>query len=312
MDAIAGRPNYLDHIAPVWDALGRPGRLLTDRSVVGYPAAIERGAQAVQRGRGAALVASWFDLHRGRSLGYGPFVLMQHGSGQSYHGDPRGTRSHSYAGAPDHEDVALFIVPGPDPARRWRERYPDTPVVTAGNVKPLPVREGEPGRVVAVTFHWPCSLIPEAGSAWREFRDALPALARRYHVLGHWHPRWGDVLRVWYEAHGIEPVRSLDDVARRADVLVADNTSAIYEFAATGRPVVLLNSHRYRPDVQHGLRFWDASHVGLHVNDPAALADTIQTALLDPPGVRWAREHAVSMVYAPGGARVAAEAIAAM
>ena len=312
MHLYASRPHYLDHMLPIWDALERPERPMVARGLLDYPPARERGAVAVYGGRGPTLVAGWPDLYRARGLGYGPFVYMQHGAGQSYHGDPSSAGSHSYAGAPDHDDVALFIVPGPDPARRWRERYPDAKVVECGNTKPLPAREGERGRVVAVTFHWPCAIIPEAGSAWREYRGALLDLAKRYQVLGHWHPRWGDTLRRWYADHGIEPVASLEEVARRADLLVADNTSAIFEFADTGRPVLLMDSARYRRHVSHGLRFWDAAHVGLHVNDPTRLCESVHMALLDPPGVRWGRQHALSMVYAPGGTRAAAEAIAAM
>lgn len=312
MDAIVSRPHYLDHVLPVWDALGRPGRLLVDRSLSKRPDAMGRGAQALCRGRGPAIVAGWLDLHRARALGYGPFVLMQHGAGQSYPGDARSARSHSYAGARDHDDVALFVVPGPDPARRWAERYPTARIVMAGNLKPLPAREGEPGHVVAVTFHWPCALVPETGSAWHDFRDAVRELSIRATVLGHWHPRWGDHLRRWYESVGIEPVASLDEIARRSDVLVADNTSAIYEYADTGRPVVLMNSPRYRRDIDHGLRFWGASHVGLHVDDPARLWDGVRMAMVDPPGVRWARNHALSMVYAPGDTRAVVEAIEAM
>ncbi len=312
MDAYASRPHYLDHIAPVWDALGGSGRLMVDRGMREHPYAAERGAVTVHGGRGPCIVAGWADLFRARRLGYGPFVLLQHGAGQSYNGDPRSAGNHSYAGARDHGDVALFIVPGPDPARRWRARYPHSRVVEVGNTKPLPAREGPRDRVVAVTFHWPCALIPEAGTAWREYRDALPALTERWTVLGHWHPRWGDALRRWYEAHGIEPVASLTEVARRSDVLVADNTSAIYEYAATGRPVVLLNSRRYRRSVNHGLRFWDAAHVGLSVNSADGLASAIGTAYMDPPGLREARGQALALVYAPGDAATAAEAIAAM
>jgi len=285
---------------------------MVDRSVSGHPGASERGAMAVCRGRGAAIVAGWPDLYRARRLGYGPFVLLQHGAGQSYNGDRHSAGSHSYAGARDHDDVAVFVVPGPDPAKRWAERYPEARVVQSGNMKPLPAREGEPGRVVAVTFHWPCAIIPEAGTAWRHYSRAVIALAERTPLLGHWHPRWGDHLRRWYEDNGIEPVVSLDEVARRSDLLVADNTSAIFEYADTGRPVLLLNSPRYRRHVQHGLRFWDASHVGIQVDDPERLWEGVRMALADPPGMRWARRQALSMVYAPGGTRAVVEAIEAM
>jgi hypothetical protein len=309
LTAIASRRHYLAHILPVWDALGGPGRLQTDRDLLRHPEAAERGARPVQRGQGPAIVAGWFDLFRARRLGYGPFVLMQHGAGQSYHGDRRSAGNPSYAGAPGMGDVRLFVVPGADPAARWRAAYPEAAVAMVGNVKPLPARVPDDERTVAVTFHWPCGLVPETGSAWRDFRGALPALAERYRVIGHWHPRWGDEFARQYERVGIEPVASLDDVARRADVLVADNTSALFEWAATDRPVVLLNSPRYRRHVRHGMRFWDLAHVGLQVDEPGRLMDTVRMALVDPTGVRLARREVVRVVYAGGGAADAAEAI---
>lgn len=310
--AIASRPHYLAHIAPVWDALGAPGRLQVDRDLLGHPDAVSRGAEAVRRGAGAALVAGYFDLFRARRMGYGPFVLMQHGAGQSYHGDRRSAGNPAYAGGKGLDDVRLFLVPGADPAARFRAVYPDTRVASVGLLRPLAARVGDPDGTVAVTFHWPCGLIPETGSAWREYRAALPALAERFHVIGHWHPRWGDNLRRQYEAVGIEPVASLDEVARRADVLVADNTSALFEWAATDRPVTLLNSTRYRRGVRHGMRFWDASVMGLQVDEPDRLPDAVHMSLVDPPGVRLARREVVRGVYAGDGAAAAAEAIAAV
>ena len=50
----------------------------------------------------------------------------------------------------------------------------------------------------------------------------------------------------FYEAHGIEYVPDFDDVLRRADVYACDNSSTLYEFASTGRPVVVLNAPWYR------------------------------------------------------------------
>jgi len=314
LGAYASRTHYADHLLPVWDALGRPGRLGMLPDLSGYPPMAERGAARLQRGAGAMLVASYSDLFRARRLGYGPFVLMQHGAGQSYGGDPRTSGNQHYAGGKDHDDVALFVVPGPDPAARWRAAYPGIPVVTSGLMRRLPEREGERSRTVAVTFHWPCAVLPEMGSAWREYRDAIAALSRdvRWTVLGHWHPRWGGILRDWYASVGIEPVESMDEVARRADVLVADNTSAMFEWAATDRPVVVLNSRRYREHVDHGLRFWQASYVGIQVDAPDGLPAAVAAAYADPPGLRADRRRAVALVYGPGDVETVAAAIAAM
>jgi UDP-N-acetylglucosamine:LPS N-acetylglucosamine transferase len=94
-------------------------------------------------------------------------------------------------------------------------------------------------------------------------------------------------------------------------VYVCDNSSTIYEFAATGRPVVVLNGPHYRRDVHHGLRFWDAADVGIQVDHPRDLPDAIEEALRDPEPRRRAREAALGIVYAhrTGAAQRAAAAL---
>ena len=62
--------------------------------------------------------------------------------------------------------------------------------------------------------------------------------------------------------------------------------------------MVVLNSPRYDRRVNHGLRFWEASGVGVNCNDPDALADCIDEALEDAPAQQAKREEALDMVYA--------------
>ena len=115
-------------------------------------------------------------------------------------------------------------------------------------------------------------------------------------MIGHGHPRAWPTLKIVYDHWGIEKVRSFDHVMSRADCYVVDNSSTLYEFAATGRPVVVLNCPRYRRDVHHGLRFWD--HIpGIQCDSPEDLPGAIELALEDPPELREIREEAVAAVY---------------
>ena len=111
------------------------------------------------------------------------------------------------------------------------------------------------------------------------------------------------------QRHGIEHVATFDEVCRRADVYVCDNSSTIFEFASTGRPVVLLNSPQYRKRIHHGLRFWDAASVGVQVDTAAELPDAIQRALHEDHSAE--REAALDIVYAyrTDAAQRAADAI---
>jgi 3-deoxy-D-manno-octulosonic-acid transferase len=123
--------------------------------------------------------------------------------------------------------------------------------------------------------------------------------------------RKGRQLADRYREFGIEPVQSFAEVCRRADVLVFDNTSAGFAFAATGRPVVVMNSPRYDRRVHHGLRFWDAANVGVNCDDPTTLGDCIDQALADNAEQQANREAALSLVYAyrTGAAKRAADAL---
>lgn len=170
-----------------------------------------------------------------------------------------------------------------------------------------------------MTFHYNGPLCPETRSAYSEFFPAVAALSQRHDltILGHGHPRlWemgrpGRRLADRYRDAGIEAVRDFAEVCRRADVLVFDNTSAGFAFAATGRPVVVMNSARYDRRVRHGLRFWEAAGIGVNCDDPATLGDCIDEALADEPERQSAREEALNMVYAyrTGAARRAAEVL---
>ena len=145
--------------------------------------------------------------------------------------------------------------------------------------------------------------MPELRWAWPRFRHAIVRLAAKYTVIGHGHPRAMADLAPWYQRAGIEVVPDFADVCRRADLLVFDNSSVGFEFASTGRPVVVLEPYHYRRGVHHGLRFWDAVP-GLVCQDRAGVPDAVslttvvERALEDPPEAQEAREHALELVYA--------------
>lgn len=322
IDALAGEPQFLAHLAPTWRALPDRvrGRFLVPPELVENAAALGINAEPAQFTVGTyapadppprgpkALVASYGDMKKGRRLGYGDFARFEHGIGQSY-----GTTHPSYAGGLDAGDVSLFLMPNEYSASRWRSVYPDAQVVVVGSPRldALPVREPGPGPVIAISFHWRCSVAPETQPA-TTFLSQLPALVEKYTVLGHGHPRIVEDLRRYYRRCGAEVVTDFDDVCRRADLYVCDNSSSMYEFAATGRPVLTLNAPEYRRRVHHGLRFWEAVP-GLSVDQPKELLPAVEAALADPPEARGAREAALALVYAhrSGAARRAAQRLSA-
>lgn len=263
------------------------------------------------------LVAGFADMQR---VNPSPVVLLEHGAGQAY----VDTDSGSYSGGAGWERARLFLCPNEAVARRWRATY-RAPAVVVGCPKldrwhhgarysaqnfarnrPLDSLEGlEPVQrrpTVAITFHWECSIVPETRSAWQHYDRSLPDLVTwaeqaGVELLGHGHPRlWGKIERRWRRL-GVEPVEHFADVLERADLLVGDNTSALPEFASTGRPVLWLNAPWYRRDVDHGGRFWTWPQGQVCVDEPGELPERILQALADPPPARLSRSRMVQRVY---------------
>lgn len=279
------------------------------------------------------MVASYVDAQRTHPA---PLVYVEHGAGQHY----VDTTSGSYSGGEGLDRVVLFLCPNEHVAERWRAAYPQTPAVVVGSPRVDQLREQQEqeddhsdeqqwrvhapsharqldSSAVAVTFHWDCPLVPETRSAWPYYDEALPALVRwaRHNdveLLGHGHPRIFERLARRWRALGVEPVGSFDDVCARAGVLVGDNTSALFEFAALDRPVVVLDAPWYRRDVEHGGRFWRWADVGVRISEPRLLPLAAALAFADPPGREASRRAVVADVYAhPGEAATrAADAIA--
>lgn len=304
VDAFASQPHYFDHLAPIWRALPQRGRFLVprqiERAAARHEIAVERGDwQQAQTGP-PVLIAGMGDaarVHPNRRL-----VLVEHGAGQTYAGDRSAlTRHPHYAGGVGRDRVALFVVPSERVAALNRARYPRTPNAVVGcarldNVARRTRRRSDPPTVV-VTFHYQGPRDPpEARTAFPAFRKEFVDLeGGPWRLLGHEHPRWGGrLLRIW-EARGWESTADADEVLARADLLVGDNSSLLYEAAAVGVPVLCLDAPWYRREVEHGLRFWQHAP-GLRVG-PGDLVDGVRRALDDPPELQAIRHSAVAAVY---------------
>jgi CDP-glycerol glycerophosphotransferase (TagB/SpsB family) len=87
-----------------------------------------------------------------------------------------------------------------------------------------------------------------------------------------------------------------EEVLQRADLYLCDNSSTLFEFAATDRPVVVLQPPWYRRSARHGLRFYEAVP-GLLADQLTQLPERIAEALQDSPECQQARRQAVHRVY---------------
>lgn len=321
IDAYCSLPGYADHLFPVLEALpdDRRGHLYV-------PDNLRRnfeGREGVRfasppRSDAPLIVAGAQDL----TTAHRPKVLAQHGAGQRY----IGVSHPSYVGGNGHELARLFLCPNEKSAAIERARYGGATVraVAVGCPKldrwrkiPAPSND-QP--VIGVAFHWPCHLrtddgddVPESGTAFDTWREHLAPLAERYRLLGHGHPRFHG-LREFWRSIGVEPVSRATDLLGRADILVADNTSLLYEFAACDRPVVAIDDVSWRENVNHGLRFWDQIP-GIRVRAREGLDGlcwAIDTSLEPDPELASRRRDVTRHVYGhatSGMADAAAKAV---
>lgn len=318
--AYASRAHYAAHVRPIFDALPDEirGEFWTPRRANTWGTLLPNPRQ---RPEGPVLVASFVDARK--LTGSARLIYVEHGAGQTYDGDPRGVGHGSYAGGKGLDAVDLFICPRQEIANRWVDEY-GTPAAAVGCPRLDAWHSGQrsmdhapsTSTTVAITFHWENPLVPESRSALPHYRRSLEALVSAVRlsggkVLGHGHPRaWSALWRLW-RSLDVEAVENLDDVFARAGMLVADNTSAMYEFASLDRPVVALNAPWYRRDVAHGLRFWDAIP-GIQVDDPADLVAGVALAAKDPPHLSAVRRDAVARTYASTDGHASERAVAAI
>lgn len=317
VDFFVSQRHYADHLRPIVEVAeerGWLGDLWTSRASIPFGRRIT--ARSPAKASRPIVVAGAADAKR---FAHRPVIYLEHGAGQTYLGDNNAVPEWGWPGARNLDHVVLFLVPGPAAAAAWRSAYPSTPVAAVGCPKldewvgaPVPLL---PYPRVALTFHWDCELLPETRSAAPHYLPHIADLIEwslgRVTLLGHGHPRaYGKLAKTWRTFH-VERHAEQRSIFEQASVLVGDNTSALYEFAALGRPVVVLNAPWYRRNVHHGLRFWDAIP-GEQVDDPRWLPHAIERAIQHPEATAEHRQHATAQVYAAVDGRAAERAATAI
>lgn len=315
VDFAASQPHYAAHLFPIWQALDdhERGRWFGARRSSAWLQA--RGVERIdeiaslKHGTDPVATAGYEDFAR---AGARPVILLEHGAGQDY-----GDRHPSNPGGHERECVVLFLCPNESVARRNLDRYPgaDAAVVGCPKLDRWHSLVGGGARLegerIGVSFHWDNRQCPEAGWAFPFYRAQLSALANRYYLIGHGHPRaWGRLLPFW-RSLGCEYTDDFEVILERCDLYVCDNSSTLYEFASLDRPVLVLNSPRYRRDVTHGLRFW-RSIPGLQCDTADDLVPAVGRALEDPPEAREIRGRAVADAYAACDGQAATRAAEAI
>lgn len=293
VDFYASKPQYFDHIAPVYLKLPERlrGKFYIYEEVI--PKAEKLGIKhelGNPRG-GLTLVASYTD-YQGTN---GDIIFMEHGIGHTYsNGHP------AYAGGSGKDRVVLFLNQHQLTQEKNEQAYPATYNAIIGTPKldsviPRPMNEK---KVVCLSFHWDCYVCPETRSSFEYYKRVIPYLAQSkdFKLVMHGHPRsiaeikskLGDLNLTFYD--------DFDEVMKIADVYVNDNSSTMYEFLLTGRPVVVLNDTQYRKHIHHGIRFWDYIP-GIQVDRWTDLERIILKTLEDSDEWKKKRAEIVATLY---------------
>lgn len=242
--------HYERHVRAVWRhlpdelrGLEITGRAATERSIPGHDYFMIGGFNDIDR----------VQRHR--------IIYVEHGAGQSYNGAGvhRLTEAYAHANSTHPQRVMAYISPRLSMAEAWGR-----PAFAAG----VPALDGHVRTKrwltkAAITFHWDARIgVPEARSARGHWIDHLHSIVQwlrdyDFEVIGHRHPRDRDAPQIW-ENLGVRYEPDVDQVLREASLVIADNTSVMYEAAALEIPVLALNAPWYRRNVDHGLRFWEA------------------------------------------------------
>lgn len=330
LDFFARRAHYIDHLAPVWNALrpARRGKFHVPRELEPYARqelqepCLEIFQGGIPAGDNPILTAAYGDLNKVIRNTERRIVTMEHGVTQGF-----GTAAYPSAQIGNRARVDLALLPNEYVAGRFRT-VRETPYEVIGTPKMDPwVLLDWPGgtklisnpwsrreTTLAIAFHWGDrnSTPPESGSAFEHYRQVLPVLAARYRVIGHAHPLASPDHRQAFDRAGIEWVEDFREILDRADVYLNDLSSTMYEFLVTGKPVVILNAPWFRRDMHWGIRFWDYSDVGLMVEHPDELIPAIDRTLSEYTTIcmqeRWSAA-ADLYPYAGHSARRAAEVL---
>lgn len=287
IDFYATQVAYMEHLRPVWDRIPTDmrGTFWTGTRIltkVAQAAGLDATLGSPRMPGPPVVVAGYSDVltpHPARPVAY-----LEHGAGQTYSDHPWHP---SYPGGAQRGRVGLFLVPGPRSAVLESAAYPNARVEIVGCPR-LDTVVRWPGSshpdaplVVAFAWHWDCPIVPESRWAWPAWREPVKQLAASgdFTVIGTAHPRQAGTIAKWYAEVGIEYVRDANEVLGRADVVCFDNTSLGFEAMACGLGVVGLNAPWYRPNVTHGLRFWELPRIQIPPTD--ALPGYVELAELE-------------------------------
>lgn len=296
LQVLASTSHYWDHAAPIADLI--PGSVRVTRP------------HEADWSQGPVMVCSGEEASRAK----GPYIYLEHGSGQVYDRSLRG-----YPGGHGHERCELFLCPSQRVANAWTDAYPQARAAVIGCPKLDPWHRGERPdpipRTVVISFHWPCKAAePWSGTAFAHYAKRMADVVASWRsqgwvVMGHGHPKDAKRLHAFWRGLGVKWIPHFSEVLDWATLYVCDNSSTLMEFASLDRPVVFMSKPAWA-DGHHspGGRFGTWSQAGLEVWGPDELIGLQLHDYVTWDGYRSARREVVRMVYSHTDGRCAQRA----
>ena len=275
LDFYASEVHYFDHIIPIWNMLDDKYKGVFNVSLdVFEKRKLKHSEFKLDKPTdNITLVASYKDYCETK----GKVILIEHGIGHNY-----GNQHSSYVGGRHKERVVLFLNQHALSQNTNLLAYPYVANEIIGTPKTDTIHTVDfnyfaDKPIVCISFHWDCFVCNNTRSAYYYYKDILSELSqsKEFTLIAHGHPRqnWTEL-----ELLGIKFYSDLNDILPIADVYVNDNSSSMYEFALTGKPVIVLNCPLYDRNRDTGIRFWRYI-IGKQVDSPNELKATILSVL---------------------------------
>lgn len=306
----ANMPQYLEHLKPIYRAYKGDKIFIIKRNTRGAAGVIDSKTYS-QISELKKILDTLCRLHKKVHYivaSYGnvrelskpylpdiPFALIEHGAGQSYDskipGWCRGSNKYMHR-------VKLFMATNKYCLEPFKKNNPEVKAKIIGCpkidwVEKKPMTTDDP--LIVFSWHWSCNSLPETLGGFDYWKSEVVNVSKHFNVAIHGHPRLQGDTEPFCLQNNIRFIKDFNEVLATADIYAIDNSSTMFEFALTGRPIIVLNNPWFRRDVNHGMRFWEFSNIGVNCDSRLDLMDSIDECLDDEYEAN--RERISSLIY---------------
>ena len=282
---LANWSHYIDHVEHVYKSLKMKKRLLIPKKLENY--AIEKGLTNLMvcdknnlrkkikifKNLDPVLLVlsySWVNVLNKAKL---DTIFLEHGAGQTYITDNiswnRG----------ECQYIKLALVPNGHCAKAFEKSNIEAQIIGCPKIRDDYEFSENEKPLVVFSWHWECKVLPETLGSFDYWKDEILNLKDKFNIAIHAHPVMSRRVALWCKRNDLRFIKQFDDVVKEADLYCMDNSSTLFEFARIGKPVLVLNPPWFRRDVEHGLRFWELSNIGVNCNDVSELEVCLEKAL---------------------------------